>query len=915
MEMIINDINNKISQEMKKESNTNQSSLDLTGYLVYRKDSNTLSTLIVEGTKLATDYWNEYSLDIPTFETLYQIGKKFNSNDDKISHYWQRYINRFREFIFEEYVLYAGYKSLVASSQNEGNKLLRFYESKISHSFTRKSVNLITNSTINDPKNIMITVRMDQNKLGTIKKVNAITAKVFGHDTKSLKGNKINILMPEYVREKHDSYLSNHLQTGDNSFLYSDRFLFAYHKEGFVVPIHVLVCPDPNLDQGFSYITIIRQFKTADDFLILSQDGRILQWTENIQRDMQLTNEEHSGAKLSQFCDVFDDLIKYIITYEWVISNLSVLEMSNTLVIQKKIELELICNPGKSDGLLVPESKDIFENIKTVYGKFYNEGIRLNFNSLVGSKPYICKLEATNSRIHDFRFLKLYRSSVNNKYLSKEDERITQFLTTKPNNSRKFVLSKNNYLPTEQSENLYTEFTNNQDIAPFIRPKVIRDDTVLHGSEEGSNNNAFNLNHAEMDKSQVIEFEDDDDEENGDHNSCPYIEENLGEEKIDTQMFMKGIINNVEDTVSQSTRREGSSEASVKSKRYAQQIGQNIKNRKPDLLNRSFGFLVSVFFIGIIVGIFNFYFYSGSILQVMNTTIIGIKSASNRLQTFIKLSQAVRKIDNLHHELLDTKYVGNYTDFRQNEIHLIQGYIKDIENSTPLVRNTYAVMDPDDILLLTSPITIIPPEDPDHQISLSIDEAYSLILSLALKICEADGLDVNLYLDQVLAFEFDDVLVRSEEIVDTFFDHLNQRLDLIQGYLIVLVAVQAAATVGLIVMFGVISYKSIHYRRSFLEALIKLDETKYLPRVKNLQNFSATLEGTVVDFDKGKYRKQMKMAKKKKKETKNKQQRRRKFYLGNFDRQAYFRVFLTILAVVHIFRNKHIFHDPSRFLH
>jgi len=99
---------------------------------------------------------------------------------------------------------------------------------------------------------------------GTIQTVNRSAEKLFGYSAKTLKGSKINMVMPEPYRSRHDSYIERYLLTGESSIMGHNRELEAMSKDGTVFPIELQVS-EIKIDESQYFIGVVRDITERKD--------------------------------------------------------------------------------------------------------------------------------------------------------------------------------------------------------------------------------------------------------------------------------------------------------------------------------------------------------------------------------------------------------------------------------------------------------------------------------------------------------------------------------------------------------------------------------------------------------------------------------------------------------------------------
>ncbi len=82
---------------------------------------------------------------------------------------------------------------------------------------------------------------MTINKRGVVETMNPAAEGLFGYETDEVIGENIKMLMTEPDRTRHDSYLTNYLETGHKKVIGIGREVMAQRKDGSTFPIHLSV--------------------------------------------------------------------------------------------------------------------------------------------------------------------------------------------------------------------------------------------------------------------------------------------------------------------------------------------------------------------------------------------------------------------------------------------------------------------------------------------------------------------------------------------------------------------------------------------------------------------------------------------------------------------------------------------------
>jgi len=77
---------------------------------------------------------------------------------------------------------------------------------------------------------------------GIIQFCNPATLNLLGYEEDELLGRNVSMLMPEPYRSEHDTYLDRYVAEGDPHIIGTGREVYAQHKEGYLISIHLSLC-------------------------------------------------------------------------------------------------------------------------------------------------------------------------------------------------------------------------------------------------------------------------------------------------------------------------------------------------------------------------------------------------------------------------------------------------------------------------------------------------------------------------------------------------------------------------------------------------------------------------------------------------------------------------------------------------
>jgi PAS domain S-box-containing protein len=92
---------------------------------------------------------------------------------------------------------------------------------------------------------------------GIIEVANHAAERLLGYEQAELIGRNVKFLMPSPNREQHDTYLSEHLRTGENKIIGKSREVEALKKDGTLLQIYLSVGKYDD-ENAIKFVGIIR---------------------------------------------------------------------------------------------------------------------------------------------------------------------------------------------------------------------------------------------------------------------------------------------------------------------------------------------------------------------------------------------------------------------------------------------------------------------------------------------------------------------------------------------------------------------------------------------------------------------------------------------------------------------------------
>ena len=102
------------------------------------------------------------------------------------------------------------------------------------------------------------------NRRGMIHSFNPAAEKMFGYTASEAIGQNVSMLTPQPIRENHDQYIAQYLETGISNIVGARRELQACHRNGTLIPIELSVTDLPQFEIFAGIIVDISERKQAE---------------------------------------------------------------------------------------------------------------------------------------------------------------------------------------------------------------------------------------------------------------------------------------------------------------------------------------------------------------------------------------------------------------------------------------------------------------------------------------------------------------------------------------------------------------------------------------------------------------------------------------------------------------------------
>lgn len=134
---------------------------------------------------------------------------------------------------------------------------------------------------------------------GKILSVNRGAEFLTGHTIEKLESSYKELVLPNSLVNCHYKYIEKYLEEGYTKNLYKDITGFIQHKDGYIIPIDIVVKPMVNLmRKNFYFNTLFNKKNEMFKYIITDRKGIIRDIGQLASRSLKVTPKELLAAKI-----------------------------------------------------------------------------------------------------------------------------------------------------------------------------------------------------------------------------------------------------------------------------------------------------------------------------------------------------------------------------------------------------------------------------------------------------------------------------------------------------------------------------------------------------------------------------------------------------------------------------------------
>lgn len=307
----------------------------LVNYLDYQKHLQQAQLHDKEASMQIVNFWAALMDSHPDLSKLHAVGSEINEHVRKAYTHFEA-LMALHNGSPQDLRSYGSFLSDIMYDKERGQMLINRAE-EVEYMRSKSHGLLTTNNKVDifDDRNAIVTISGQKSRLGEILDFNPGACRVFGYTRNEIVSKNINSIIPNPFSEFHDQFLTNYIDSGIGVVINQTRLLFAKHKTGNIFPVYLLVRQVSGDGNSASFIGVMKQIITDDEYMFIDHNGVVMYWTsgcvrlfsslgnptdsvpvEDVIETYQSNRDNFLGARGGHFahtnCDVDYDMVAWV---------------------------------------------------------------------------------------------------------------------------------------------------------------------------------------------------------------------------------------------------------------------------------------------------------------------------------------------------------------------------------------------------------------------------------------------------------------------------------------------------------------------------------------------------------------------------------------------------------------------------
>jgi len=286
---------------LKQYSQEGNDGLNILKYVQTNMMNDKLKQRMKRQVKLQLEFWTNFLSNQPDMGKLVTISQKVDTEKNKVARAWKEVLKLKSMTFASPLLLYGVYISFVSNNTAEGEKYMEKY-----HSIAQKLKKIaqsdeLNNDTIMFEDTIQISMSGSKTKIGRILDCSTNIEQGLGWKKNFIIGRPIILIMPPYFKSKHDRFLLNHYNTGETKLLNRTQVIPVLGSDGFIRPTWTHIKMNPLVEQGISYVAVMRPLKHPRRMILVRKDGTIDAMSKDFAIDMNINPQQFLNEEINVF--------------------------------------------------------------------------------------------------------------------------------------------------------------------------------------------------------------------------------------------------------------------------------------------------------------------------------------------------------------------------------------------------------------------------------------------------------------------------------------------------------------------------------------------------------------------------------------------------------------------------------------
>ena len=284
--------NRKISESFNysidSDSSSNKYTVDIAFILEYYILVTKIKNLMIDSANSNFSFWSSFIYG--SYSTsVYRNGLNIFSKHYEIHNIFLK-LKAIFSGNYEIRKKYSDYIKLIKGDEREADKVFLSLDKNGIDDI--KSLEKLTriNEFFFSPNTCIIIASFTTEK-SMIEKVTESILGIYGYTPHQIIGKELETLMPPFFQKRHVSFINFHFSTGIKRVIGFDRYLYGYHRDGYIFPIRLLVMILPSVDKRLIYMGILQRIPEEQGVIIVEPNGKIDTISAIIMKNLKITPE------------------------------------------------------------------------------------------------------------------------------------------------------------------------------------------------------------------------------------------------------------------------------------------------------------------------------------------------------------------------------------------------------------------------------------------------------------------------------------------------------------------------------------------------------------------------------------------------------------------------------------------------